>query len=243
MRLTTFDQMICFIPGLPDNTATKIFEDMKFNVDEPSTFSTNGGFSGAVRIALTLTRKRANVSKMQELRILTEERNQTPHTTEIRILRDPNATKETANQNMQNVPQPQTQTQPQTHEKKWSDQIETLKCELEELRLFQQSAMSPGMQRGFQQRNNNSCMRDNRGENGNIPTTESILVNDCGCQWCGVNYHRKIACYDYNEALREGMVYFIDEADWGARIGSMGSGGPLVPLPKAAGVWQKNVSC
>ena len=97
------------------------------------------------------------MSKMQELRILTEERNQTPHTTERRILRNPNATKEKANQNMQNAPQPQAQApQQQTHEKKWRDQMETLKCELEELRLVQQSAMSPGMQRGLQQRNNKS---------------------------------------------------------------------------------------
>ena len=103
---------------------------MKFDVDEPATFSANGGFSGAVTIALTMTRKKANVSKMQELRILTEERNQTPHTTEIRILRNPNAAKEMANQNSQNAPQPQPQAQtpqPQMQEKKWSDQMETLK--------------------------------------------------------------------------------------------------------------------
>ena len=240
MRLTAFDQMICFLHGLPDNTATKILEDMKFDVDEPATFSANGGFSGALTIALTMTRKKANVSKMQELRILTEERNQTRHT-EIRILRNPNATKETANQNPQNAqgPQPQAQTQPQTQEKKWSDQMENLKRELEELRLFQQSAMTAGMERDFQQRNNNSYMRDNRGENRYLPTTESIPVNDRGCRWCGLNNHRKIACYDYKKALREGMVHFIDEADSRTRIGSMGSGGPLVPLPEAAGVWQK----
>ena len=240
MRLTAFDQMICFLQGLPDNTATKIFEDMKFDMDEPATFSANGGFSGAVTIALTMTMKKANVSKMQELRILTEERNQTPHT-ETRILRNPNATKETANQNPQNAqaPQPQAQMQPQTQEKKWSDQMETLKRELEELRLFQQSAMSLGMQRGFQQRNNNSYMRDNQGENRNLPRIESIPVNDRGCRRCGLNNHRKIACYDYNKALREGMVHFIDEADSRTRMGPMGSGGPLVPLPEAAGVWQK----
>ena len=70
MRLTAFDQMICFLQGLPDNTATKISEDMKFNVVEPATFNANGGFSGAVIIALRMTRKKANVSKMQELTIL-----------------------------------------------------------------------------------------------------------------------------------------------------------------------------
>ena len=242
MRLTVFDQMICFLQGLPDNSATKIFEDMKFDVDEPATFSANGGFSGAVTIALMMTRKKANVSKMQELRILTEEQNQTPHTTEIRILRNLNAVKETANPNLRNAPQPQPQVQTpqlQMQEKIWSDQMETLKCELEEMRLFQQSAMSPGMQRGFQQRNNNSYMRDNRGENRNLPTTEFIPVNDRGCRWCGLNNHRKIACYDYNKVLRQGMVRFIDEADSRTRMGLMGSGGPLVPLPEAAGVWQK----
>ena len=240
MRLTVFDQMICFLQGFPDNTATKIFEDMKFDVDEAATFSANGGFSGAVTIALTMTRKKAYVSKMQELIILTEKRNQTPHT-ETRILRSPNATKETANQNLQNTqaPQPQAQTQPQTQEKKWSGQMETIKRELEELKLFQQSAMTPGMQRGFQQRNNNSYMWDNRGENRNLPITESIPVNDRGCRWCGLNNHRKIACYIYNKALREGMVHCIDEADSHTRMGPMGSGGPLVPLPEAAGVWQK----
>ena len=51
MRLTAFDQMICFLQGLLDDTTTKIFEDMKFDVDEPATFSANGGFSGAVTIA------------------------------------------------------------------------------------------------------------------------------------------------------------------------------------------------
>ena len=119
MRLTAFDQMIYFLQGRPDNTATKIFEDMKFDVDEPATFSTNGGFSGAVTIALAVTRKKANVSKMQELRILTEERNQTSHT-DIRIVRNPNAEKETANQNSQSTPQAQ-MPQLQTQEKKWSE--------------------------------------------------------------------------------------------------------------------------
>ena len=180
-RLTVFDQMICFPQRLQDNTATQIFKDMKFDADKHATFSANEGFSGAVMIALTITRKKANVSKMQELRILTEEWIQTPHT-EMRILKNPNATKKTANQNPQNAPQPQAQMpQPQTQEKKWSDQMESLKCELEEMRLFQQSAMSPGMQRGFQQRNNNSNMWDNRGENRNLPTTESIPVNDRSC--------------------------------------------------------------
>ena len=137
MRLTAFDQVVCFPQGLPDNTATKIFKDMKFDVDEPATFSANGGFSRAVTIALTMTRKKANVSKMQELRILTEERNQTPPT-EIRVLRNPNAAKETANQNSHSAPQPQpqVQTKPQTQQKKWSDQMETLKRQLEEMRLF-----------------------------------------------------------------------------------------------------------
>ena len=117
MRSTAVVQMICFLQGLPDNTAMKIFKDMTFKVDENATFSANRGFSGAVTIAQTMTRKKANVSKMQELRILREERNQTPHTTEIRILRNPNAAKETVNQNSKNAPQPQTQ------EKKWSDQM------------------------------------------------------------------------------------------------------------------------
>ena len=70
-------------------------------------------------------------------------------------------------------------------------------------------------------------------------TTESIPVNTRGCQWCGVNNHRKIACYDYKKALREGMVHCIEVADSRTRMGPMGSGGPLVPLPEAAGVWQK----
>ena len=123
MRFTAFDQMICFLQGLPDNTAMKIFEDMKFDVDEPATFSANGGFSGAVTIVLTMTRKKADVCKMQELIILTEERNQTPHTTEIKILRNANATKKKRNQNLQSTPKPQLQaqtTQPQMQEKKWS---------------------------------------------------------------------------------------------------------------------------
>ena len=171
MRLTAFDLMMCLLQGPPDNTATKIFKDMKFDVDEPATISANGGFSGALTIALTMTMKKANVSKMQELSILTEERNQTPPT-EIRILRNPNAAKEALNQN------PQNELKPQTQEKKWSDQMVSLKRELEEMRLFHQSAMSPGMQRGFQQRNNNSYLRDNRGGNKNLPTTESIPVND-----------------------------------------------------------------
>ena len=115
MRLTAFDHMICFLQGLPDKTATKIFKDMKFDVDEPATFNANGGFSGAVTIALTMMRKKANLSKMQKLRILTEERNQTPHTTEIRILKNPNTMKETGIPNTQNARQPQVQMpQPQT---------------------------------------------------------------------------------------------------------------------------------
>ena len=99
--------------------------------------------------------------------------------------------------------------------------------------------MSPGMQRGFQQRNNNGYMQDNQGENRNSPTTESIPVNDHGCRWCGLNNYRKIACYDYDKALREGMIHFIDEADSCTRMGTMGSGGSLVLLPEAAGVWQE----
>ena len=62
-----FDQMICFLQGLPDNIATKIFEDMRLDLDEPASFNLVGGFSKAVTMALTMTRKKANVSKMYEL--------------------------------------------------------------------------------------------------------------------------------------------------------------------------------
>ena len=64
-------------------------------------------------------------------------------------------------------------------------------------------------------------------------------MNDHGCRWCGLNNHRKIACYHDNRGLREGMVHFIDEADSIKRMGPMASGGPLVLLPEGAGVWQK----
>jgi len=73
-RLTVFDQMMCFLQGLPDSIATRIFEDMRLDVDEPASFNTQGGFSKAMTIALTRTMKKANVSKMYELEMLTGEK-------------------------------------------------------------------------------------------------------------------------------------------------------------------------
>jgi len=58
-RLTVFDQKMCFLQGLPDNIATKLFEDMRLDVDEPASFNTAGGFCKAVTMALTMTRKKA----------------------------------------------------------------------------------------------------------------------------------------------------------------------------------------
>ena len=70
-RLMVFDQMIYFLQGLPDNIASKIFEDMRLDVDKPASFNIVGGFGKAGTMALTMTRKKANVSKMYKLKILT----------------------------------------------------------------------------------------------------------------------------------------------------------------------------
>jgi len=239
-RLTVFDHMICFPQGLPDNMATKIFEDMRLEVDEPASFNTTGGFSKAVTMALTMTRKKANVSKIYELKILTGEQKdkgkdqaqsqQHSAATVTRILKHPNPGNGT----------PETQ-KPDQEKKKpdgLPDRMEVLKRELEELKLFRQSAMPPlnsqaGRQRGYQQRNN--YLQDNR----NKPATESTPVDDPGCKWCGLNNHRKHSCYEYTLALKEGTVHYTDEADIRTRMGPMGSGGPLIPQPESAGVWQK----
>jgi len=90
-----------------------------------------------------------------------------------------------------------------------------------------------GGQRAYQQENNYLE------ENTNMPATESIPINDRGCRWCGLNNHRKHSCYDYPKALKEGTVHYADPADLRTRMGPIGSVGPLVPLPEAAGVWQK----
>ena len=241
-RLTVFDQMICFLQGLPDNIATKIFEDMRLDVDEPASFNILGGFSKAVAMALTMTRKKANVSKMYELKILTGEQRikgkeqvqsqQYPMAPVTRILKHPDS------ENAVQTSEAPLQNQEMQEAGQLHDQMEMLKRELEELKLFRQSAMpllssQPGGQRGYQPRNNYSQ------ENRNMPATESIPVNDRGCRWCGLNNHRKHSCYEYTKALKEGTVHYADEADLRTRMGPMGSGGPLVPLPEAAGVWQK----
>jgi len=138
---------------------------------------------------------KANISKMYELKILTGEQKdkgkdqaqsqQHSAATVTRILKHPNPGNGTL------------ETQKPYQEKKkpdeLHDQMEVLKRELEELKLFPQSAMpllnsQAGGQRGYQQRNNYS--QDNR----NMPETESIPVNDRGCRWCGPNNHRKHSC-------------------------------------------------
>jgi len=146
------------------------------------------------------------------------------------VLKDPNPGNGT----------PETQ-KPDQEKKKPNElhnQMEVFKRELEELKLFQQSAMpllnsQAGGQGGYQQRNNYS--QDNR----NMPATEGIPVDHRGCRWCGLNNYRKHSCYEYTKELREWTVHYTDEADLRTRMGAMGSGGPLVPLPESAGVWQR----
>lgn len=94
---------------------------------------------------------------------------------------------------------------------------------MEQLRLFQQSVIA---NYGNQDRQYQNVQYDR----GNVPSTESIPVNDRGCRWCGMNNHRKNSCVDYNKASREGMVHIIDEADKKTRLGPMGSGGPIFPM-------------
>ena len=239
-RLTVFDQMICFLHGLPDNIAMKIFEDMRLDVDEPASFNSMGGFSKAVTMALTMTRKKANISKMYELKILTGEQRmkakeqaqsqQHPGVPVTRILRNPDSGNMASEAPLQNQ---ETQEPGQLH-----DQMELLKRELEGLKVFQQSAIpllsgQAGGRGGCRLRN--KYLQENR----NMQATESIPVNDRGCRWCGLNNYRKHSYYEYTKSVKEGTVHYADEADLRTRMSPMGSGGPLVPLPEAAGVWQK----
>src|SRR5205807_4846513 len=72
----------------------------------------------------------------------------------------------------------------------WQDQMDSLKRELEEMKLFRQSAgpslnSQVGRQREYQYQGSqqrNSYLPGN----GNMPSTESIPVNDRGCRWCGL---------------------------------------------------------
>jgi len=128
------------------------------------------------------------------------------------------------------------------------DQMDILRKELEQLRLFQQSAFAPqnnyGQSRNYSQ-GQNQGQGQGQGPQGQgyqpreTRPTEQIPVNDQGCRWCGLNNHRKYNCFDYNRSLREGEIHYIDEADKRTRMGPTGSGGPLIPLPERAGVWQK----
>ena len=239
-RLTVFDQMICFLQGVPDSIATRIFEDMRLDADEPASFNTEGGFSKVITIALMMTRKKANVSKMYELEMLTGEKKDVGEG-QIPFLRQPaeNGTRILKSRNLGNgTPESPLPEQDMRKHEELHNQMDILKRELEEIKLFRQSAMpllygQAGGQREYQQRNN--YLEENR----NMPATESIPVNVRGCWWCGLNNHRKHTCYDYNKALKEGTVHYADAADLRTRMGPIGSGGPLVRLPEAAGVWQK----
>ena len=53
-----------------------------------------------------------------------------------------------------------------------------------------------------------------------------------------MNGHRRAACFDYQRGLREGIIHYTD-GDTRAKMGPVGGGGPVIPLPEISRLWQK----
>src|SRR5437588_2269479 len=129
--------------------------------------------------------------------------------------------------------------------KELKQQMGALAKEMEQLCLFNQNFLaqqSAGGQRGQQQYRMNqqggqykSGTQYNRNQN---QTTETIPVNDQGCHWCGMNGHRRGACFDYKRAISEGIIHYTD-SDSRVEMGLPGGGGPIIPLPQVSRMWQK----
>lgn len=260
--------MVYFFQGLPERISLKIFQDLKLDIDDPHSFTAAGGITARVRQALTLNKMEASVNRLLGAGILTADprRDQRQKAnTQTDNIGGPTA----GNQGKlptaafhPTIPQPprhpaadasrnrgegEQVARENEKVKQWATRIEDLEkemeMEMEKERLFQQSAMVPnnvraygGQQYCFKQARPN--YRQQGASNMNA-ATESIPVNPRGCRWCGLNDRRKFQCLEYQNALKEGVIHYLDSADSKAYFGPQGSGGPADTHPEFSGVCQK----
>ena len=83
-RLTAYDQMVCFLQGLLEKISVKIFQDLRLDIDDPRSFTENGGFTRAVTLALTLNRMEASVNHLRGVGILTDNMKREHHQLGVR---------------------------------------------------------------------------------------------------------------------------------------------------------------
>jgi len=165
-RLTAYDQMVCFLQGLPEKISVKIFQDLRLDIDDPRSFTENGGFTRAVTLALTSNRMEASVNRLREVGILTDNTKCEHRRPGVRASNVESSTETTTSPQTQEMTFRPTilQRTPATHldrqqsgggpdakagETKVMDRICELEKEMEKMRLFQQSAMVPNNVRTY----------------------------------------------------------------------------------------------
>ena len=247
---TRFDQMVLFLQGLPESMAGKIYTMAKMDVDDPSSFVKSGRFKEALEMALTINRTSTGIDRLRTLEI---DQSELPGEAVNQIL-----VRDKTQMNPAHVPTSASRNEIPLEPPSWEDRMAAIERGLEELRLFQQTAvntatnnapatgvgyrsMGPVTQRGrlyqpLPSRSLGGAMAAADQTNGVLPGPATYR----GCRWCGVNGHLKYQCTDYGKSISEGIVHFLDSADQKTRLGPLGGDGVVVPLPDSSGLWQKD---
>ena len=199
-HIIAYDQIIMFLQGLPNEVSVKIIRDLKVDIEDLSSFAGNKGFDAVLTVALAKNKERTNIDKLHEMQILSLELESKAVPSKDQQLATTQILK-----NMKRGSSGEPKKEEKTYNEKKKElkqQMESLVKEIEQLRLFNQILLvqqSAGGQRGQQQYRLNQQNRQYNNNRGNWnQLTETILVNDQGCQWSGMNGHRRVACFDYN---------------------------------------------
>ena len=72
-RITAYDQMSCFLQGLPKMISIQLTKDLSLDIDDPGTFMANGGIKAGVKLALALNKTASNVDRLWVAGILTKD--------------------------------------------------------------------------------------------------------------------------------------------------------------------------
>jgi hypothetical protein len=187
-RLAVYDQMLLFLQGLSEKLSTKVYQDLKLNVDEPKTFVLRNGFGSAVKLALTLNWSMASIDKLRSIGVLRQDpqavvpKRQVETSNETRtavLLPEPRRV-------LQNPRRPLPTTQNSgnsdcTTQLAWEERMGSLEKGMEDIRLFQQDMMSTGQSVQFPQRPLPQPYRRLNASHDTSAATHLIPVNPRGC--------------------------------------------------------------
>ena len=143
--LNAYDQMNCFLRGLPEKISVEVFKELKLDIDDPRTFTKNGGFTAGVKLALTLNRNEARVNRWKGAGIITEHSHGDQRQTSAISGEQPAAEKGLPTRILRNPANAQADggSRASNGSEPVADRVAELEKEMEKMRIFQQSAMVP----------------------------------------------------------------------------------------------------